>query len=527
MYSVVIAVVGLVWSCMISLQKSQTDHDILNSTWRELPGSFIGGQCGSVGIELYNDTIYTFGGTCGAAIDIAKTYWADIDSFINDVNVDWYTYTWHDDNNKNISNGFRGLNSVRVNDLVYMTAPWPIWNTMLVYNLSSQEQVSLHDYAYQVGGNRSTNALYPDYQDSFYGACPVSNGTHVFAVGGCSDGDLDDPFSEITIFDTMFIYDIKNDEWNENSGPNIKTGGRCAHTCYYDSIRNLIWVYGGWKLLPAYFSPAAIHTTFEYFDLNTWEWSDVFSMADSRTIHQSFVVSLYSSINHHFKHYTFLVGGINAFNAIQNLITPNSENTLVNTTSITDPELIVTEYNDELKFYFNPEMPEEEGFMEFGARYINNGYSNGYDHNSEALMIDTIRVEFENDENGKFENVYQRYEYGLIVIGGNRGSDLSFISSLHYINVTYLEFIESFTITTTVGPTSTRNTLTESITTTTNMKASTTQGMTMFFTSFYFVFILFLFCLFHETKRQTRNFCFEIFVRMHTRIIGTNWSIFN
>lgn len=157
----------------------------------------------SIGVEIYNNTVYGFGGFLS---DQFVTYYANIDDLLNingasellDDDDIWNNYTWYYDYSAyNISIGityqFPTRTSVigastRINNLINLSGLEVGSRFLLIYDLIENEQVPLNTY----------NFLLPVQNGA---ACSINNGSHVFTIGGARVGNI------------VQVYDTINDKW--------------------------------------------------------------------------------------------------------------------------------------------------------------------------------------------------------------------------------------------------------------------------------------------------------------------------
>ena len=445
-------------SCVIFLvlvtQLSRFNSDTIDIDWTEAPSSFIGGTCSEVGVEIHEDTLYTFGGQCGFDAS-ATTYWTAVDNILNENTVSWSQYSWHNDSNVGISRGFRVTSTIKIDDLVYIGAPYDLYATMLIFNLTSQSQVSLSSYSYQIG--------FPSNIDTSWSEpCSVTNGTHLFYIGGqaVKSGGPTDGYN---LYDTMYIYDISNDAWS--MGPTITSGGRSGHSCNYDEVTNVIWVFGGYKSYDTFIA-INIFTTFIYYDLNTLSWSNEFTMDTARVYHESVLMSssLFNSNNNNLN-FVLLVAGYDSVNII-NGVGYVTESAVINVSNPIDPSVTVIGDSGGISgnIQFNGELPST--LSEISLKWINNGnYINYYNQTTNI--------------GGNTYQITSIFEYQIISIGGT--SDSSYSSSIYYATITHSIPVAVYTVPTTdpttqptVMPTNTTSDPTRSPSDTTSSEQDTT-----------------------------------------------------
>ena len=399
-------------------------------TWSKADVTFPSGAgASSVGIEIYNNTLYTFGGQDSYTSFISTTYWANLDDILNSDSVSWSSYNWQDDPlaeeiNLNISDGFRVTSSTfTVNSTVYIAGAYPIKGLLLSFDLINQTQISLSNYTFKIG--------YPsNYISDAYGGCLTGNNTHLFYLGG--ETVVDQSFGSYSPHDTFYMYDIINDIWYDM--PNIASGSRSYLDCSYDDQENVIWIFGGWDG-DYNFIDAEASNTFQYFDLVTGNWSAQFDMDYQRASLQAPLlinIPLYDNINNSWNinsghSMTILLGGYE-FICISSHICSGAE-------YVTDVGLLNTTLSDLVNsddidddIIFNGKLPEgvDYSFIFFDIEWIgkdgNGGTSsvlNEYHHYNNVSMIEE----------------YSIWEYGLIVVGGF--SDGERLSDILYLNLTY------------------------------------------------------------------------------------------
>ena len=183
----------------------------------------------SAAIGVWNNRLYMIGGSTTDVGHYDPTiYSIDFDDLLYSDNVsDW---TYHGDWQTDASYGAVDRITcprcdTQVDELLYIVTPGREYGNMLIYNMSSESQVSGSEYDY--------SSLVSDMEY----ACSVNNGTHIFAIGGVNPGDH--------TYDTLQIYDIELDVWSYGSSMSIE---RSYIDCEFISQTNLIYVFGGYTI---------------------------------------------------------------------------------------------------------------------------------------------------------------------------------------------------------------------------------------------------------------------------------------
>ena len=216
----------------------------------------------STGCEIYNDTLFGIGGIPIASSAVIN--WTPLsnlfDTSISSTSPTWQywtNYTWQDEY-VNITNTtysytrFSVTGSTSIDNLLYLTGIEGK-HQMLIFDMESKTQISMNTY----------NFSYPFPVDA---NCAVNNGSHIFVLGGRTNGGDAVNQSKITR-----IYNPITDEWILGANMNKE---RSFFACDYDELNDKIWVYSG-RVWP---SGGLYSDKIEYYDIRT----DIWTVLESR-----------------------------------------------------------------------------------------------------------------------------------------------------------------------------------------------------------------------------------------------------
>ena len=242
----------------------------------------------SVGVEVYNNTLYAFGGKPNS-LSAPYLFYIDIDDLVNynENDIDsakWSNYSWIDDNSTGTLysiNYFSVTGSSLIGNLIYL-AGIEVFPVMPVFDVETNSQVSMDSY----------NFSFPDVTDA---ACATNNGTHLFRIGGRYSDDQNSSHS-------LRIYNPTTDSWSLGAEMNE---GRAFFSCNFDEVSNVIWVFSGrdWQ------SQGIKASSIEYysFEKNQWFVLDS-SLTFTRGTHTSIMFSIDSDALNYYN-YGFVFGG--------------------------------------------------------------------------------------------------------------------------------------------------------------------------------------------------------------------------
>ena len=307
---VVILSLILLHSCSVNCNVSGQTFGI---SWRTLEETLPEATTDAL-ICLYNNRIYIIGGYTHNHIPINNTsiehkipstniYSISLPSLLSTSTNNpllWDpTGTWQNDTEYGYIQHIAGIKPyAQEYNLIYMTAP-SIEGKMLIYDLDTQSQIAGNRYQWPMPIS--------DLQEP----CTVSNGSHLFAVGGVKTGGIASNSTQ--------IYDIEHDVWY--LGAEMKYQRNAPQCIYYTSdngngdgleleSRNILFVFGG-RYNDISNNNAVSLNSIEYYDITKNKWyllKDV-SLQFARSYGHVFIA---------FDWYIFTIGGYFIYNDSNN-----------------------------------------------------------------------------------------------------------------------------------------------------------------------------------------------------------------